>query len=598
MPRPPKSDLAKAWAKKIERAEEKHEEWMEQQRIKLARAYFSGQQNPGYPSEEWITINKIFANLGTQLPSLYSVDPYFYVKLKRSYSPHPMDIARYEEMAKVRSAYLNYLKEELGLWKTARLAVQDAFFAFGVVKIHFIANEIRNPQGGSAIMDEDGKPLMGEDGNGLVEPDFLLADERYAVTRVHPDDFLWDEDAGPLPDKWSWIGERVRLTKSQARNDRRIKRSVLEDIETEKRVEEDDESEEVYTLYELYDLKAKQWCIAAEDAHELVMDPRPLPPGVEGHPYAILRFTLQDASPYPIPTVSQALDPQKEYGLARSRILTHRKRFARKYLVYGPAFDDPDAVISKLAHGEDGTCLVTNAPGDAVRPIADAPLDQAGYLEVQALNNDIVEAFGVSDEARGVSGADSATQAAIIAGGMRVREGDKQALVGDWVRDIARKLDQLVQSHITRDEAVRVAGPRGEQWALIRTDDYAQIAGEFSYDISVGSTLPRLPEVEQTQLMGILGLLGQYPQFLLSRQLLKRVFELFRMDDELLLEQLLTIGQQLMSGALPMPGQGGAPGSGGSVAGVTEPAGLKGLLGAAMGALGGNAMGGGQSMAG
>ena len=55
-----------------------------------------------------------------------------------------------------------------------------------------------------------------------------------------------------------------------------------------------------------------------------------LPKGVDCHPYSILRFALTHDSPYPIPPVSQAIDPQKEYNLARSRILKHRKRFNRK----------------------------------------------------------------------------------------------------------------------------------------------------------------------------------------------------------------------------------------------------------------------------
>ena len=32
----------------------------------------------------------------------------------------------------------------------------------------------------------------------LREPDKVPINERYYITRVHPDDFLWDDNAGPL----------------------------------------------------------------------------------------------------------------------------------------------------------------------------------------------------------------------------------------------------------------------------------------------------------------------------------------------------------------------------------------------------------------
>jgi hypothetical protein len=63
----------------------------------MGRQYFEGMQNPGEPDNEWITVNKIYAHLMAQLPTLYSVDPYFYVKLKRSFSPDPVQIAVYEQ---------------------------------------------------------------------------------------------------------------------------------------------------------------------------------------------------------------------------------------------------------------------------------------------------------------------------------------------------------------------------------------------------------------------------------------------------------------------------------------------------------------------
>ena len=77
--------LQSKWEEKIQDAIKVRDEWATEFRVELGRAYFEGKQNPGYPEEEWITIPKIYSHLQAQLPFLYSMDPYFYVKLKKSH---------------------------------------------------------------------------------------------------------------------------------------------------------------------------------------------------------------------------------------------------------------------------------------------------------------------------------------------------------------------------------------------------------------------------------------------------------------------------------------------------------------------------------
>ncbi|HEU4340468.1 MAG TPA: hypothetical protein VFU31_02745, partial [Candidatus Binatia bacterium] len=104
------SDLQKAWEERIQRAKKCREKWAEEFKIQMGRDYFEGRQNPGYPGDEWITVNKIYSHLQAQLPLLYSMDHYFYVKLKKSYSIEPNEIAMMEKKGKTRQAMLNYLK--------------------------------------------------------------------------------------------------------------------------------------------------------------------------------------------------------------------------------------------------------------------------------------------------------------------------------------------------------------------------------------------------------------------------------------------------------------------------------------------------------
>jgi hypothetical protein len=597
------SELQKKWGDRITRAKKEREEWDKEFKTAMQRAYFEGKQNPGYPQEEWITLNKIYSHLMAQLPMLYSMDPYFYVKLKKSFSIDPADIAKWEAMGRTRQAMLNYLKGELDLKGHARLAILDAHFEFGVIKTRRASDEEDHPHAGEPVLSDEGKELTDETtGEPLLYPKTRPVNERYELDRVHPKDMLFGCDSGPMEKTWDWIGQKLVMSKEEALADRRFKKRTIQAIKGKSKDAADEKkpgvlesflsrakpNDEVFIeMYEIYDLKANEWLIWADGAEDLVIDAKSVPAGIDKHPYSFLRFTLRDASPYPIPPVFNMLDPQREYNLSRSRILTHRKRFNRKYEVDVNKLEDPDGEITKLENGDDGTIVRVMAPG-AVTPIQDAPLDQQTYTEIAMLNNDLVEISGTPDNARSIASADSATEASLLDKRLEVREGDRMGMVVEFVTDIARKLDQLVQAHIDRDEAVKITGPQGESWQTIKQDDYKQINGEYEYSVNTGASQPRLPEIERAQWIAFLSqVVIPMPQILTAPSVMRRMAEMFHIEDEAALEELRQLGLKMMSGAMPMPGgQGGGP-SDNPVAAI---------LGAAMGAQGGNNNGGGSPM--
>lgn len=614
------TERQKDWQERIRRAKEVRKKWEEEFRIQLGRQYFEGKQNPGYPADEWITINKIYAHLQAQLPLLYSIDPYFYVKLEKwhgvltpedlnliAHSKTPQAMLDAHAKGRGRQAMLNYLKKELGLKEKARLGIQDAHFEYGVLKVRRASHLEKDPRAGQPILGEDGKPMKDPDtGEVMKYPEMKPVNERYEWNRVHPCDLLWDEDAGPLEDSWSWIAHHRTESKAEALENPLYSKKAVRSAKGRERTENEEarrsgivetvremfsrnKDEEVFLdIWEIYDLKKRQWLTLAEDADDLLIAPASIPKGIEKHPFSILRFTLRDNSPYPIPPVSAAIDPQKEYCLSRSQLLTHRKRFNRKYEVVIPKIaDDPDAEISKFENGGDGTCVKVNAPG-AFNPIQDAPMDQGRMQELLMLNADLVEIFGTPGSSRGVADADSATEAGILDKRLEVREGDRLSKVVDWILDSAKKLDQLVQSHIDRDEAVRVQGPQGEFWQVIRESDYEQIEGEFSYGVNLGASQPRLPEIERSQWIAFLSqVVVPFPHILTAPNVMKRMAEMFHIEDEAALEEFRQMGLKIMAGHMPMPGNSGGGPSENPVASV---------LGAALGPMGGNVNGGGAPM--
>jgi len=383
------------------------------------------------------------------------------------------------------------------------------------------------------------------------------------------------------------------MTKEEAESDSRLNQSVLKSVQQGEETDKDKsgsskkKEDEPYILWEVYDLDRKEWFIFSPGSEDFLKGPSPLPKGVETHPYAVLRYTLQDKTPYPIPPVSQMLDPQKELCLARSRMLTHRKRFNRKYEAFVSGLVD-ETELDKLEVGDDGTIIRKQTQGPVITPIQDAPMDQQGWMEISHLNNDLIEISGYGGEARGLADADSATQADIIEKRLNIREGDRLSLVTDFILEVAEKLDKLVQVNISRDEAVRISGPQGEYWEIIRTDDYQDIAGEFEYSVNLGATFPQLPHIERSQWLAFLNLLAGFPHLLMQKHLMKRMAEMHHIEDENMLEELYQLGKQIMSGSAPMPGQKGSTPGSGELPGTAA-------AGSALGFLGGLINGGGST---
>lgn len=593
---------AEKWLERISRARRVKDEWRKNFRIALAYEYWEGRQRPPWvPENEWITINMIYSNLMAELPTLYSTDPYFYVKLKKSYSPDPAKIEEFEAKAKLRGAMLNYLKGELGLKAKTRLSIFDGFFQYGVAKIHYSADMVENPDAGVPILDETTEePLKGPDGSPLLQPEALPANEAYKVTRIHPDDFIVDEDAGPLNEDVKYKFQRIRRPLDEVREDKRYTAAFRKSVQATEVKNDDDKQREqrkkgglltesdktqepdIVVLWECYEPGAKSWCVVADGCKEFAIEPSDLPKGIDGDPFIDLRFTLRDDSWYPLPPVSQWLDSQREYCENRSKMMVHRKRFNRKYTAYSGAFDDPEGAVAKLENGDDGTVIISNQPVQSVFPIQDAPLDQQIHMENSYIRQDFMDlAVGANQRGSG-AGIDSATEAGVIEKRTQVREGDKIGLVMDFLVDMGRKLDQLIQAYITQDVAVKVAGPGGEEiWELVRTSNYDDIAGEYEYQIDIGSVTPQLPEIERAQWMGFMGLVAQAPWLATNKRLMRKTADLFHIHDDGMIEELSAMAQQMMQ---QMSGGGGGASAAGGQANLSaeNPMSLMGGMAAGM----------------
>lgn len=582
---------AKKWLDKIHTAEKLREKWYEHFNIATCYNYYQGDNKPeGQDDSEWSNVNFFYGILQSELPGLYSYDPYFYVSLKKSYNPTPEMIAQMTTIATVRQSMLNYLKGELDMKTTARLAIQDAYFQYGVVKVGYTANMVENPEAGKEMTDEEtGNFLLDENRQPILEPELLPMDERYTITRVHPDDIIIDCNAGPLESSISFIAQRLKMSVEEVRENKKFSakarksitpsevslESIKESDERKKGLlleSENEDKPDTCVLYEVWDLKKKKFCVVGLNCEEYLVKPQELPAGIEDHPYSFLRWNLLDNKWLPMPPTSQWIDLQEDYLDIKSKMKTHRKRFNRKYCIQQSAFQDISKAVSDLQYGEDGTVLVSNAQQNPIFPIHDAPLDQQLYMDLNNIKSEFALIAAGTNQMGSGSGIDSATEASIIAKRTAVKESDKAGLVADFIKTIGRKLDQLIKANITEDIAIKVVGIEGEFWQYVKTDDYQDIAGEFDYSVDIGSMLPDVPELQRSQFLALLQLLAQAPQFMLSPALMNKLAAMYSITDKVLIQELQKLGmmmmQQQMAG-MAGPGNmatppGGLPGSPGS----------------------------------
>ena len=601
-----KKDLTKHWKVQIERAEKAKKDWREYYRVEECYKYYLGDQRPGnYVEEDWFTLNLVYSNARAQIPSLYFKDPYFFVRVKRSFTPDLQAAAQMDDNMQVREGVLNYLGKENNLVAIGQLCILDAFMQFGCIKARYVPDFELNPDAGKPKKGEDGEVLRDETGANLLEPETNLVGEKFVWERVNPNNLLVDGNAGC--EKAAWVAQRCWDYLDNVRKNPKFRNTGEDNLSADALVSDFDadnskktdgflsklggksaprtikdapDSEKIVTYYEIYDLERNKMWVIAEKGEKPLME-MDTPPGIEGHPFSFLRFNSNpgmkgEESWYPIPEVFNQLGPQKEYNLACNDVAIHRKRYKRKYGMAEGDLDDEE--MDKFEDPVDGAVIKFNTPmwQQTFAPIQDAALDSAVMFDRVHLRMDFDDIAGTSPQQVGNASSDTATEAEILERRLQIRESDKQFLIRRFLVDTARKMHQLLESNLTTEGAVRVVGPRGTAWIPYGPTDFDKIPAEIEFDIDVASMSPRNNMVERAQWMQFITTVLQAPQVFAEPEVLKWWAEKFDIREE---EKLHKLSQALQQFAQMQMMQG----SGGNVGGGSAPTSMGNVLSGAGG---------------
>ena len=532
----PEKDLQEitVWRDRIERGKK-----LRAGRIKEAKKYInyykSNQWEQNSNWKERPVINLIFATIKSQLPFLYFKNPKWYVTPK---SGHEEEKEKIQKNAKTAEIYLNYYANEnlrITLKRQTRLAILDAFFIFGCLKTGYVSNMIINENYGKPkILGYNGEDAIYDiDDKGNVQIDEreeVILNEKFVSRRVSPAFLIFDTECLNYFDDGRYIIEEISIPIQDIKNDKKyentsdlkptymVKRGMsLSDQEMGKsEYSELQEDLKRTTIYEIWDIEHDKLKVIAE-GHDKWLRNEITPAGIESHPYTFLQYNDIPDEIYPLSDIRVLKSPQDEYNKSRAMVITHAKRYARKYGYIEGMIDEDE--LTKVEAGEDGTMFkVKELPlSKVIEPLEDAALDTSVYTNLDQARGDF-DRLAVTNEAdRGViERRKTAYEASKIYGSSDLRKEDRRALIEDFMAETGDKLLQSMQANLSPQDAVPIAGKnRALDWMAI---DKTNLEGQFTVKVEIGSMSAKLPESERQEFIMFMQSLSQFPPDMIQRK--------------------------------------------------------------------------------
>lgn len=609
------SELLERWRHRVSRAQKIREDWEREWKVNECEQYLIGKQKIG----QGPIFNHILAAVETTKPNIFYGNPKFYVRPKPG-----KDSPIAEADAALAEGILDDIgTQDDNFQNAASLAVWQLFTRIGVIKACYDPTLSPNPAAGHPIFltNEAGEPILNEakepvpmqdpkTGLPIMEPDMIMDDEAYSYKWVDAKNMLLP-DAGPDMSKWPWIGEEVVVSLEEAKEDTRFKKEFRDQLVSNESSEkkgrrsryapsqEDDKDTENLRYIECYDLKKKKfyiWADGQEFDEFLVEDD--LPQGIEDHPYAIcpgfIKIMNPEPSPWPLPLIFPWMPVQDEYNIRRKQITEGAKRSARKVYYDQNTFPNADEATKALQSSEDMAAVQVNNVAKPPVGITDPPLPSDIHRDIPLLLMDFRIISGQTGPRMASSEDTTATEASYAERAANLRESEMLKEINLWLSVAGRKMLKLCKATLTLDRMIQLRGFTDEEFmkyaervygipremieflpGLKETfklrygkQDWKKVTREdlqFEADVTVvpGSFRPHNLDVERSQWLQFLQVIGQFPQLALSRELLRETASKFEYISERMLDELTALAQKMIAVNANQAGRGGTENGGG-----------------------------------
>jgi len=373
---------------------------------------------------------------------------------------------------------------------------------------------------------------------------------------------------------------------------------------------EESKENQMIRYYECYDIEDKTWYVWADgQSFDNFLVYEDIPDWLEDHPYSIMPqwipIMAPDPSPWPMPYIRSWIDIGTEYNIRRKQITEGCKRMARKLFYDDTMFPNEEEARKALQSGKDLEAVKVNNVNKVPQTLQDPPVPPSFFSDIAVLQADWRTITGTSG-ARSQNPEDTtATESTIVESSARLRDTDIQGYVNQFLTTAGIKMKNLIEKTLTlglwvnirgfnddefKQYAQRTYGLQPEvieflpglkelfkerygkdQWKQIRREDL-----QFQADITVvpGSFRPHNLDVERSQWMQFLEIIGRMPQLAMSRELLKETASKFEYISDKMVDELFALSKQMMAANNAQAGRNG----GGSANGGGQPPGAGNML--------------------
>ncbi len=484
-----------------------------------------------------IRVNMAFPTIKVLLRASYSQDPFIYVRDVQPWHRRSAEILQYLE---------NRLWSMQKRKKIMRRIILDALLLkVGYGMTHIVQNPRteRNEVMLSRVSPYD---LWLEPGCMSVN-DAYYAIRRVIMSRSEAKE-LWPSKYTGLKAVSSYEMLREATATLPARSDKFVVPGMSDGFE---RVE----------VYEIHDQYNREISIISPDCDSFLAEPRSNPYPLDTLFTELIFNEIIDAH-YGIGDLEPTFMQQEELDRVRSAMMTHTKRFNRKYtLQKGLADNEAKEAIES---GEDGAIIELDDV-NGLQPVQDAQMSGDVYNYFQSIRNDHREITGVNEYmmASQMPGTKTAYETQQITQGGNARASEKPDLVGDFCEEVAYKDIEIMKQLYPDQQVMKWVGPDGqEQWRQIQQ---WELQGEHYVSIHAGSTQPRDDAVDFQRGMLLYQTFGQDPT-IPHEALLEVVMQMMNIrDKDFLLGK--TNQQGMPAGQQPQGGQPQGPGGAASLPG-------------------------------
>lgn len=504
MPKPRQEDRVKRWTQRLDSANKAFDRWDKRFECTRLEDYYAGRQWYGYPEPKEddprsrpYTINLIFPTIETQQPSLMFYRPTVKIEPRPPYSDDPgSDVAARAKLCE--DTVQTFIDDPAVHFKLqTTLAMRDAWFRFGLVEVGYTADWIDNPHAGKPVLKESDAPMVGDDGEPIMQPDKIIkkGSEQLFLKRIDPQSVRVSISGKNVLTENDWVGYFEWVYVEDLKRNPKYKNTAdlkpggrLSDTASDPADTDAAKHAGMVKLWRIWDLRQKVKHVIAEGQDKFL---------VEGEswsflPLSPLKYHELSNEWYPLPAVYNWISPQDEINETREMQRVHRRRFTRRYTYQTGAIDETE--LNKLETGGDGVYAKRNTEADTLIPVQDAPLT-ADWNQLAATKDDFQQITGVTGEQRGAPEAQTATQANIASVKAQIRESSMRVQVGDWLGDISRIMLLTIRERMQLPFWIKLnadlVNPQPDQiaaiaqaWKEIKTDDLGKDALDVSIDVT------------------------------------------------------------------------------------------------------------------